>query len=176
MQEHLQLARGAPPGSTLGAVAEILAAIGADPSGKQTPPAAYDLHVFLSYHAPQRAEVERIAHALKARGLKPWFDGWEVAPGSEFTGEIERVMTRCGAFAVFIGAAGVGVWQQREIGLACAAAKRGLPLVPVLLGSASSHDVPQLMKAYSHVQITDAADSSGIDKLIWGITRAQVAA
>jgi hypothetical protein len=176
VQQHLQLERGAPPGSTLGTIAEILAALGADPSGKPTSPVDYDLDVFLSYHAPQRAEVERIAYALKGRGLKPWFDGWEIAPGTEFAGEIERIMTRCRAFAVFIGAEGVGTWQQREISVACAAAKRGLRLVPVLLGSASAYHVPPLMKAYSHVQIGDAADSSGIEKLIWGLTRTKAAA
>lgn len=173
---HFQLDRGAPPGSTSGTVADILAAIGADPSGKDTRPATYDFDVFLSYPAPQRADVERIAHALKAGGLKPWLDGWEVVPGSEFTGEIERVMTRSRAFAVFIGPEGVGVWQRREISSACAAAKRGVRLVPVLLGSASWQAVPPLLRAYSHVQIADAADSSGIEKLIRGLTHSMTAA
>jgi hypothetical protein len=173
---HFQLARNAPSGSTSGTVADILAAIGADPSGRATRPATYDFDVFLSYHAPRRAEVERIARVLKAQRLNPWLDDWEIAPGSEFRGEIERVMERCRAFAVFIGPEGVGVWQGREIGSACQAAKRGLRLVPVLLGGASWHAVPQVMRAYSPVQIADAADCSGIEKLIRGLTHSMTAA
>src|SRR4029453_2118435 len=75
---------------------EILAAVGADSSDtRPEPPDAYEFDVFLSYHAPQRPEVERIAHALKQGGLKPWLDWWHVRPGDEFKRVIEGVLPQC---------------------------------------------------------------------------------
>jgi uncharacterized protein YbbK (DUF523 family) len=156
---------------------EILAAVGADPIETRTKPSvAYEFDVFLSYHAPDRSEVERIAHALKQGGLNPWLDWWHLRPGVEFKPVIDGALQQCRACAVFVGPAGLGPWQTRELHTAYEAAKRGLLLVPVLLGGASVNALPWELRSRSCVEIASAADSDGIARLRWGLSQERATA
>lgn len=172
MRDSLGLPGGDPGTDRDSRIAEILAAIGADPCEKRnSPPGAYDFDVFLSYHSPNQADVESIARALENRGLKPWLDCWHIRPGAEVRPTIEAAIRRCRAVAMVIGSDGIGPWQDRELLAAYEALKRGLPLVPVLLGSGSRVDaLPVHLQRYSYVRLASAADPAGIDRLTWGLT------
>jgi hypothetical protein len=132
-----------------------------------------EFDVFLSYHGPQLPEVEIIATTLRKRGLKPWFDKWEILPGSEFMPAIQRALSRCAAFAIFISAGGFGRYQLPELDAAYESAKRGVPLIPVLLGSGTEGiSLPVSLQSRSSVKITDPNDETGIDRLVLGIRSA----
>ena len=40
--------------------------------------------VFLSHHNEDKPTVERIARALRERGLVPWLDAWALTPGGDW--------------------------------------------------------------------------------------------
>jgi energy-coupling factor transporter ATP-binding protein EcfA2 len=91
--------------------------------------------VFFSYHWRDHAAVERIARALIDRGVSVFLDRWYLAPGQPWPQALEAALARCRAVAVFLGAEGLGPWQQREKDLALDRQGRepGFPAIPVLL-------------------------------------------
>ncbi len=102
-------------------------------------PQKSDLNVFLSYSRTDQAVVERLAKALRDRGLRPFIDQWYLTPGRSWQQELEQHLVRCQAVAVCLGGEGMGSWQQREQELALdrqAAEElqgRHFPVIPVLL-------------------------------------------
>jgi hypothetical protein len=151
----------------------ILGAIGADPArGEITSGAIPDHDVFISYPNVHKTIIERIAHVLSELGLRPWLDAWEIAPGTEFKAAIARALDRCRACAVFVGPEGIGPWQEIELDAAFEGAKRGLRVIPVLLGSAGRDQLPVILRRFSSVQIADAADRRAIERLGRGLRSA----
>src|SRR5437016_2718356 len=94
--------------------------------------------VFVSYHWRDRAQVERIAHALRAAGVRPFVDRWYLTPGRPWPSALESAISSCGAAAVFVGAEGLGPWQQREKDLALErqVTDPNFGVIPVLLPGA----------------------------------------
>ena len=94
--------------------------------------------VFFSYATADHAAVERVARALHDRGIRVFLDRWYLAPGLPWPQALERTLAACKAVAVFIGAEGLGPWQQRERDLALDRQGRepGFPVIPVLLTTA----------------------------------------
>jgi len=75
--------------------------------------------VFLSYNgAHDRDAVERCAVELKRTRLEPWFDRWVLTPGRDWQQEIATGLTDSSACAVFVGADGLGPWEQQELAVA----------------------------------------------------------
>ena len=78
--------------------------------------------------------VKDIAQALKARGLLPWLDQWELPPGQPWQPLLERQIGHIRAAAVCVGRAGVGPWQEQELyGFLSEFVSRRAPVIPVLL-------------------------------------------
>lgn len=92
--------------------------------------------VFFSYSVRDHAAVEGTARALTDAGLRVFLDRWYLTPGQPWPQALERTLAACSAVAVFIGAEGLGPWQQRErdIALDRQAHEPGFPVIPVLLG------------------------------------------
>jgi hypothetical protein len=82
--------------------------------------------------------VERVARSLHERGIRVFLDRWYLAAGQPWPQALEQTLAACGAVAVFIGADGLGPWQQRERDLALDRQGRepGFPVIPVLLSAA----------------------------------------
>ena len=93
----------------------------------------YDL--FVSYHWRDREAVESVARELAARDLKVFLDRWYLIPGQSWVAALERTLSECKAFAIFLGPHGMGRWQQREKELALDRQAKDLafPVIPVLL-------------------------------------------
>lgn len=91
--------------------------------------------VFFSYSTRDHAAVERVARALTDGGLRVFLDRWYLTPGRPWPQALERTLDACNAVAVFIGAEGLGHWQQRERDLALDRQARNpaFPVIPVLL-------------------------------------------
>lgn len=98
--------------------------------------------VFLSYHWREHAQVEALAHQLRAHGLTVFLDRWYLTPGQSWPKALEATLAQCRAEAVCIGEGDMGPWQQREQYLALerqAFANRSgdnFPVIPVLLPGA----------------------------------------
>jgi ABC-type multidrug transport system fused ATPase/permease subunit len=91
--------------------------------------------VFFSYSTRDHATVTQVARRLHDRGIRVFLDRWYLAAGQPWPQELERALASCGAVAVFLGAEGLGPWQQRERDLALDRQGRepGFPVIPVLL-------------------------------------------
>ncbi|MFP5289155.1 MAG: toll/interleukin-1 receptor domain-containing protein, partial [Thermoanaerobaculia bacterium] len=102
------------------------------------PPPNIPYDVFLSYNTRDRASVERVAHALRERGLAVFLDRWYLLAGRPWPVVLEEALDSCRAVAVLVGPSGMGDWQQREIYLAMSRQTRDLsfPVIPVLLPGA----------------------------------------
>ncbi len=91
--------------------------------------------VFFSYHWRDHTPVELVARTLTERGFSVFLDRWYLTPGQPWPQALERTLASCNSVAVFLGADGLGPWQQRETDLALDRQGRepGLPVIPVLL-------------------------------------------
>jgi hypothetical protein len=77
--------------------------------------AAGQFDVFMCHNHVDKPAVKDIANALKARGLLPWLDQWELPPGQPWQPLLERQIGNIRAAAVCVGRAGVGPWQEQEL-------------------------------------------------------------
>lgn len=84
---------------------------------------------------------------------------------------LERSIETIQVAAVFVGASGIGPWQQYEVGayLRQFASRRG-SVIPVLLPSAQlPSDLPGLLGGFTWVDFREA-EPDPIERLCWGIT------
>lgn len=70
--------------------------------------------VFISYNSTNRNQVRRIADKLRNKGIRVWFDEWSILKGQEFQKQIEEGISKSRAVAVFVGAEGLGPWEDAE--------------------------------------------------------------
>ncbi len=91
--------------------------------------------VFFSYARRDHAAIEQVARALADAGVGVFLDRWYLAAGQPWPQALEAALAGCRAVAVFIGADGLGPWQQRERDLALERQTHepGFPVIPVLL-------------------------------------------
>jgi WD40 repeat protein/energy-coupling factor transporter ATP-binding protein EcfA2 len=96
------------------------------------------LDAFISYNRRDQLQIEIIARALREKGLDVFFDRWYLAPGTSWAEELEAVLGRVGAAAVFVGPGEMGPWQQREKNFALdrQANEPSFRVIPVLLPGA----------------------------------------
>ncbi|MEO8496155.1 MAG: toll/interleukin-1 receptor domain-containing protein [Planctomycetota bacterium] len=128
--------------------------------------------VFLSHNSADKPSVRALAEELRNRGLRVWFDEWELVPGKPWQEAIEEVLGTIRAAAVFVGQEGIGPWHNREM-RACLSelVERGLPVIPVLLpGRQRTPDLPIFLKQVTWVDFRDGITEEGMTRLLWGIT------
>ncbi|MFN7963194.1 MAG: FxSxx-COOH system tetratricopeptide repeat protein [Thermoanaerobaculia bacterium] len=129
--------------------------------------------VFLSHNSRDKAEVKAIGEALKARGLRVWLDEWELRPGLRWQRELESAISRSGSAAVFVGANGLGPWEEPEMEVFLDRALRGseLALIPVLLPNAPENvELRPFLKLFTWVDLRSGVTPEGLGRLVWGIT------
>jgi TIR domain len=71
--------------------------------------------VFLSYNRRDQPAARALAEVLKARGLKVWFDEWELPGGSDWQEAMEGGIERSRAVVVAVGGTGLGNWEKQEV-------------------------------------------------------------
>lgn len=127
--------------------------------------------VFLCHHGVDKPRVREIAAALEDRGILPWLDERELRPGVPWEPLLEQQLEKIKSAAVFVGAAGIGPWQQQEIyGLLREFARRQTPIIPVLLPDATAEPaLPLFLQSMTWVDFR-ARNHEPLERLIWGIT------
>ncbi len=92
------------------------------------------LDIFVSHASEDKdAFVRPLAHALKAYGLKVWFDEFSLRPGDSLRRSIDRGLAECSAGLVILSPAFFSKeWPQRELDALFSAEIAGrLRLIPV---------------------------------------------
>jgi hypothetical protein len=91
--------------------------------------------IFLSHNSRDKPAVEEIGLKLKAAGLKPWLDKWELVGGARWQSALADGLRACLTCGVFIGPNGFGDWAREELDVAQnrAAKEPNFRLIPVLL-------------------------------------------
>ena len=127
--------------------------------------------VFLCHNSADKPAVKTIAAQLKARGILPWLDEWELPPGQPWQPLLEQQIGSIGAAAVFVGRAGIGPWQEEELnGFLREFVARKSPVIPLLLSDApNSPTLPVFLNSRTYVDFRAGA-AEALDRLIWGIT------
>lgn len=130
-----------------------------------------DFDVFLCYHSIDNAFVKQIGEQLKERGLLPWLDEWELRPGLPWQRLLEDQIEHIKTVAVFVGANGIGPWQQVEIDTFLREfVKRGCPVIPVILPDALREPcLPPFLVRMTWVDFRKQ-EPDPLAQLIWGIT------
>lgn len=132
---------------------------------------AGEFDVFLCHNSSDKPAVKSIANALKARGLLPWLDQWELPPGQPWQPLLEKQIASIRTAAVFVGHAGVGPWQEQELyGFLREFVSRHAPVIPILLPDApATPELPIFLKAMTYVDFRQS-DPDPMARLEWGIT------
>jgi len=96
--------------------------------------ATKDFDVFLCHNNIDKLAIKHIAEQLKARGILPWLDEWELRPGMSWQRLLEAQISSIKTAAVFVGKDGIGPWQHNELDAFLREFnERGIPVIPVLL-------------------------------------------
>lgn len=132
---------------------------------------AEDFDVVLCHNSVNKAQVKRIGEKLKAFGLLPWLDEWELRPGIPWQRTLEKQIKSIRAAAVFVGEDGRGPWQDLEIAAFIRQfVSRDCPVIPVLLRSCPSQpDLPTFLEGMNYVNLAKRKPDP-MEQLIWGIT------
>jgi hypothetical protein len=94
---------------------------------------AYD--VFVSYARADWRHAAEIDSILRAKGLRPFFDRRNLAPGLPWVRALEQAIGAAKAAVVLIGPHGLGNTQQyeRELAIVRQSRDRAFAVVPVIL-------------------------------------------
>ncbi len=128
--------------------------------------------IFLAHNTADKPKVRAIAEQLKRRGLKPWLDEEQIAPGRSFQEEIQKVIPLVQSAAIFIGLEGLGKWQVWELrSLISQCVEEDISIIPVLLPGVDG--VPErfrFLKEFNWVSFEKIDDAAALCRLEWGIT------
>ncbi len=133
--------------------------------------ATMDFDMFLCHHGVDKPAVKKIGEQLKAEGLLPWLDEWELRPGLPWQRLLEEQIEHIKSAAVFVGKDGIGPWQQMELeAFLREFVSRGCPVIPVLLDYAPDKPkLPVFLRGMTWVDFRKS-DPDPLEGLIWGIT------
>ncbi len=79
------------------------------------PPAAGEYDLFISYNSHDGIWVDELANRLRAEGLRPWLDQWELVAGDQLQGQLGKALDAVPCVVVVLGQHGPGPWQQAEV-------------------------------------------------------------
>jgi hypothetical protein len=127
--------------------------------------------VFLCHNHRDKPKIKAIGEELKAQGVLPWLDEWELRPGLPWQRALEQQIENVQSAAVFVGAEGIGPWQHQELDAFLREfVERGRPVIPVVLPEAPEiPDLPIFLKGMTWVDFR-TSDPDPMEQLLWGIT------
>ena len=129
--------------------------------------------VFLSHNSKDKPLVKELAVWLKERGLKVWYDEWELRPGMTWIEKLQEGLQQSQVIIVFIGEHGRGPWHDQEMQAALLkSVKHDCPVIPVWLpGCPEQPEIPSFLEIRTWVDFRNGLDDEAArEKLLWGIT------
>lgn len=131
-----------------------------------------DFDVYLCHDSKDTPAVKAIAEQLKQKGIKPWLDEWEIAPGMPWQSVLEQQIARIRSVAVFVGQDGGGPWQNIEQRTILQEfVERGCPVIPVILPGydGTDPDLPPFLRSFTWVDFRQK-EPDPLKTLAWGVT------
>jgi len=127
--------------------------------------------VFLCHNSRDKPKIKEIGEDLKLQGVMPWLDEWELRPGLPWQRILEQQIKNVKSAAVFVGAEGIGPWQDQELeAFLRKFVQRECPVIPVLLPEApATPDLPIFLEGMTWVDFR-ISDPDPMERLLWGIT------
>lgn len=128
--------------------------------------------VFICHNSADKAEVDTIVSWLDAKGIRLWYDKFELRPGADWQRFVAEDWPKIQSLAVFLGGEGTGPGQAFEIRtLAPKAKPRVQFVIPVLLPSfdARRHAIPKSLRHLIHVDFR-APEKKPLELLLWAIS------
>ncbi len=102
--------------------------------------------VFISYNHRDRDFVDRLAHDLRAVGLRVWWDEWEIKVGHSIVQKVSEGIEQSAYLIVVLSPNSVySDWVKRELDSALMkqlSADRGITILPVLMADC---EIPRLL-------------------------------
>lgn len=132
-----------------------------------------EFDVFLAHNSKNKQEVLKLSELLKKRGINPWIDQEQIAPGKWFQDVIQQAIPNVKSAAIIIGNSGVGRWEKVELKTFISqCVDKNIPIIPILLPTV--HKIPDdllFLKEYSLVDFVNTVEEEdSLDNLEWGIT------
>ena len=130
----------------------------------------HEYDVFLCHDSRDKPQVRQVCDALKARGLNPWLDQYNLTAGDQWRQEIEKAITSSRAVAVFFGNS-VGKVQELEMTIALSLEAAGnTRVIPVKLPVCDDDTtIPPFLTNYNWVDFGIAAAGDPLLKLATGV-------
>jgi hypothetical protein len=113
---------------------------------------------FISYNNADRVAVAIHAHRLRELGLSLFIDLWEIVPGDPFQETIETALNHSATCIVFLGATGLGPWQNEEVRIAIEnrVNQRSGRVIPVILpGMKDVLAIPSFLRRLNWIDLRD---------------------
>ena len=116
--------------------------------------------IFFSYSKSDVESVEKVAEYLSDAGVNVWLDKWSLIPGDSWTNEIESVLNKIDAVAVFIGPSPFGQWQAFEVQeiISKRLVNAQKKIIPIMLPGAKLNNAPPFLREISFVDLRDEID------------------
>ena len=126
----------------------------------------FQYDVFLSHNSKDKREVEAIAQALKKKGIRPWLDKWDLAPGDILNDKLEWAIQHIPCAALCFGKHDAGNWHIMEYRAYLERWAQGQSrMVPLILpGADDEPDLPMFLRQALWVDMRDW-NSNGSDAL-----------
>ena len=119
-----------------------------------------DYDVFLCHNQEDKSFVREVAQQFKEEGILPWLDEWDLKPGVPWQQALESDLRNISTVAVFVGATGVGPWEQVELNaLILEFVARNARVLPILLPNCEGK-VPHLPALLMDLEWVDLRKSS----------------
>jgi TIR domain len=81
----------------------------------ESDPPMESFDVFLCHNSEDKPVVREISRKLVENNIRPWLDEDEIRPGTSWQTALGRQIESIKSAAVFVGASGIGPWQNQEI-------------------------------------------------------------
>ncbi|MGK7948160.1 MAG: toll/interleukin-1 receptor domain-containing protein [Xenococcaceae cyanobacterium] len=130
---------------------------------------SYEFDVFLAHNSVDKPKIRAIAKKLKQRGLKPWLDEEQIAPGELFQDAIQKAIPQIKSAAICIGSNEIGQWQRIELPtLISQFVNEDILVIPVLLPGVDR--IPGyllFLQQLNWVNFQNIDDAAALDRLEW---------
>lgn len=127
--------------------------------------------VFMCHNSDDKAAILTIDKDLKQFGIRTWLDEEQLPPGRAWQDHLEKQIETIKTAAVFVGASGMGPWQEAEVrAFLQEFIRRQCPVIPVILSGCGK--VPQLPLFLRQIMWVDFRKKAPdpMKQLLWGIT------
>lgn len=128
--------------------------------------------VFISYTSEDKSVVRSLAEKLTERGIRVWFDQWELRPGDSIVRVLSDAIASATAFLVCVGGKTGGRWMEHELNQVLQSREdRKQLVIPVLLPGAEPELLPDVLRQYQSLDLRDGLTDDGVNSLSSSITR-----